>query len=140
MRPVIALAAAALLAGCVQPAYMPPRPIELQTYPPPLSYQTSPTYRPPLPPPTPIPLPDSGPLGQPLSPPDSATSTGDDTGPIPLQQMPPPAAETRPSTNATTTAEPAPVAEKPSLSGPGSNVPLEGFRPMHGQTRPTPVP
>ncbi len=138
MKPVIALAAAALLAGCVQPAYLPLQPIELQPYPPPIPYQTGPAYRPPLPPPAASVYPEPGPLAQPQAP-DTAPSASDDNGPIPLQQMPPPAPDPAPAASTSpTVVQPAPVAQRPSTSGPGSNIPLEGFRPMRGQTRPAP--
>ena len=135
----VVLAAGALLAGCVQPAYVPPPPIQLQPYPPPVTYRIDPSERPP----TPAPL--AEPLPQPLSPAEAPTAPpSDDTGAIPLQQMPPPAPDTQAPTDtstapATPPAEaPAPVVARTPTTGPGSNVPLEGFRPMHSQTRPAP--
>lgn len=137
MRIVFVLGAAMLLAGCVQQPYPLP-PIELQPYPPPVSYQTSPAYRPPGPPPLAEPLPllnGQNPDQNPAENPD------DQTGPIPLQDMPAPGSETFTPTGGSTV--PPSAAALPSVpstptAGPGSNVPLEGFRPMHGQSRPTP--
>jgi hypothetical protein len=135
MRIFVVPGAALLLTGCVQPAYPPPSPIELLPYPPPISYETTPSYRPPSPPP----------LAEPLPPPTDQTTgdqtPSDDTGPIPLQDMPSPdSTSTAPGpTQADTTAPPpTPAVPTTPTAGPGSNVPLEGFRPMHGQSRPTP--
>lgn len=124
-----------LLAGCVQQPYEPP-PIELQPYPPPISYRTAPDYRQPGPAPLAEPLPPPNPLGDTASP--SDTLPPDDTGAIPLQQMPAPVPDTTsPDTTATPAATaPAPIQRTP--NGPGNAVPLEGFRPMHGQTRLSP--
>ena len=141
---VPSVSAMCLLAGCVQPVALPPQPIELQAYPPPLSYRTSPYYRPALPPPGAPSFPEPGSL--PASPPSdvtglqpSQTAPLDSTGPIPLQDMPAPAdglPASAPSVTAMPAApQPVPFTPRPSTSGPGSNVPLEGFRPMRGQTR-----
>lgn len=143
IAPALALAAAALLAGCVQPAYYPPQPIELQPYPPPVPYQSGPVYRPALPPPAAPVYPEPAPLAEPLPPPDASLSTSplpsDDTGAIPLQEMPPLATDPAAvSTQAPASGQAAPVAQRPSTTGPGRNIPLEGFRPMRGQTRPAP--
>ena len=138
MRVVVAFAAASLLAGCVQPAYLPAGPIQLQPYPPPVTYQTSPGYRPPLPPPAGFAYPEPAPLDDPLTPPIGETVPSDESGPIPLQDMPASVPSAASASPAEPTATPAPAPQKPPTSGPGSNVPLEGFRPMRGQTRPTP--
>lgn len=142
MRILVALAAASLLAGCVQPTYT-PAPIDLQNYGALPPYNPAPAYREPLPPPVPMPLPDVGPAptAEPLpTPTDVRPPATDETGPIPLQEMPQPAPDASSAAigqAATQNAAPAPVMKNPT-SGPGSNVPLEGFRPMRGQTKPTP--
>lgn len=137
---VVVLGAGLLLAGCVQEAYVPPPPIELQSYPPPVTYRTSP-YRPPMPAPLAEPLPAPVPLTEPPAATNAAPS--DDSGAIPLQQMPAPAPDSPASTQSDPSVTPMPTASAPVMprtptAGPGSNVPLEGFRPMHGQTRPAP--
>lgn len=137
VRTALVIGVGSLVAGCVQPVYMPPGPIQLQPYPPPASYQSTPDYRPPL---EPIPL-QAPPVVQPLPPPDpSATDVlPDDSGPIPVQDMPAPASDaTAPAPPPTPAAAEPEVIPKASASGPGRNVPLEGFRPMKGQTRPAP--
>lgn len=140
MRLFVALAAASLLAGCVQPTYA-PGPIDLQNYGALPPYSPNPAYREPLPPPVPMPLPDvePAPFAEPLPPPtDLGPPATDETGPIPLQEMPQPVPDGSSPAAAAQTAEPAPVLPKIPSSGPGSNIPLEGFRPMRGQTRPSP--
>ena len=139
---VLTIGVASLAAGCVQPGYVQAGPFMLQPYPPPVSYQSSPDYRPPIA--GPIPL-QAAPPVQPLPPPTPApTATDpstDNTGPIPVQDMPAPASDSpAPATDATpaTVAAPPEIIRKTPVSGPGNNVPLEGFRPMKGQTRPTP--
>lgn len=139
MKVLVALAAASLVAGCVQPVYT-PGPFELQNYGA-LPYRTAPAYREPLPPPVPMPLPDAGPapLAEPLPPPTATDPAADASGPIPLQDMPQPVPEgSAPAAAAPPDAAPAPVMQRMPTAGPGSNVPLEGFRPMRGQVRPTP--
>lgn len=140
MRMVV-LGAGVLLAGCVQQGYVPPPPIELLPYPPPVSYRTTPSYRPPGPAPLAEPLPPPSPLGEP--PYSDSPAPADDTGAIPIQQMPAPAPEPSAAPQGETGLTPTPATAAPPVSrpptvGPGSNVPLEGFRPMHGQTRPAP--
>jgi hypothetical protein len=142
VRIVLTIGVTSLVAGCVQPGYVQPGPIALQPYPPPVSYQSSPDYRPPIS--GPIPL-QAAPLVQPLPPPTPAPAvtdlSTDGAGPIPVQEMPPlapdPAAPSTDAASAPTQAAPEAVRKIPA-SGPGNNVPLEGFRPMKGQTRPTP--
>lgn len=142
MRVFVALGSAALLAGCVQPTYA-PAPIDLQNYGA-LPYRPAPSYREPLPPPVPMPLPDvtPAPTGEPLAPPANAEPpVTDEIGPIPLQEMPQPAPDaSSPAAQSAAPQDAAPAAlvHKTPTSGPGSNVPLEGFRPMRGQTKPTP--
>ncbi len=148
MRIVVALGAAALLAGCVPPEPMP------TAYAPMQPYRLLPEYRRPPPSPAfsqpplaePLPLPnapsftDAPPAPNPAPPPAS-----DDSGALPLNALPPPAPET-PSAGNTSPTSPAgsgdttPTAQKPTptAGGRGSNVPLEGFRPLHGVSRPTP--
>ena len=144
--PSVAVAVAGiLLSGCVQRPYAPPPPIELQPYAPPLTYRTAPPYRAPFPSPLSDPLPAPVPFGEP---PAAGLSPNDDNGPIPLQQMPAPSPDVAPRQTATpelpsatppeTVRSPAPSPARTPTAGPGSNVPLEGFRPMHSQTRPTP--
>ena len=135
---VPAVLGALLLGGCVGPAYE-PGPYPLQYYqpyryesPPPAGYRTRP-----LPPPEPLPG----------ARPEAAPEAAPETGPIPLIEMPEPTpdqpqperpAEATPPP-ASSAPGPAPVVQAPPPSpGAGSNVPLEGFRPMRGQTRPTP--
>ena len=133
---------ALLLAGCAAPQYQPYYP---PAYDQPNRYEPvrPPEYRgEPLPSPRPFP-----PEARPEAPPEP----GPESGPIPLIEMPPPTPEnpapdrpaeasppSAPSPAATAEPPPPPVAHAPPASGPGSNVPLEGFRPMRGQTRPTP--
>ena len=133
---------ASLVAGCVQPSYVQPGPVQLQGYPPPVTYRTSPDYRPPLggpialqPPPVIQPLPPAS-----LTPTPSVTEVPEsDLGPIPVQDMPAPASEAPASPPpAVTPAAPPEIIRKIPASGPGNNVPLEGFRPMKGQTKPAP--
>lgn len=138
---VVVLGAGVLLAGCVQQGYVPPPPIELQAYPPPIPYRYDPSLRAPGPAPLAEPLPAPNSLGEPPAANDQAPT--DDTGAIPLQQMPAPAPDTptagQPGAGTTLTpAAPAPAVPATPAAGPGSNVPLEGFRPMHSQTRPAP--
>lgn len=142
VRIVLTIGVASLAAGCVQPGYVQPGPIMLQPYPPPVSYQSSPDYRPPVA--GPIPL-QAAPLVQPLpSPVPAPTVTeepADNTGPIPVQEMPalvPDAAPASSDAAAAPTPPPPEIVRKTPASGPGNNVPLEGFRPMKGQTRPAP--
>ena len=141
---VVTIGVAALVAGCVEPGYYPPPgPVMLQPYPPPVTYQSTPDYR--MPTGGPIPL-QSAPVIQPLPPPAPVPSVTEDpvdtSGPIPVQDMPalapdPAAPATEPA--AAPVATPAPeVVRKAPINGAGNNVPLEGFRPMKGQTRPTP--
>ncbi len=140
MKIFVALAPVLLLAACVQPGY-PPSPYPPQYgYSPGQPYPLVPAYRPPQAPPVPIPLPE--PATEPAPSPAQTPPAQDDNGPIPLQDMPPPAPDaSSPAPDAPPApqaASPAPVVEKAPSSGAGSNVPLEGFRPMRGQTRPTP--
>ena len=147
VRIALTIGVTSLVAGCVQPGYYaPPGPIMLQPYPPPVSYQSSPDYRPPTN--GPIPLQAPPPVVMPLPPPANLPSVTeepiDNSGPIPVQDMPTPASDAGApppdtTTSSTPTAAPAPeiVQKAPSSAG-GNNVPLEGFRPMKGQTRPTP--
>lgn len=141
MRSLVALAAASLLAGCVQPVY-PPVPFELQHYGALPPYRRAPPYRAPLPPPTPVPLQEPLPAPDIASPMDSGPPATDETGPIPLQDMPQPAPDVSSSANSQssppTGSEPPSIVRKSPASGPGSKVPLEGFRPMRGQTKPAP--
>jgi hypothetical protein len=143
MRIFVALAATSLLAGCVQPTYA-PGPIDLQNYGALPAYRSAPAYREPLPPPVPMPLPDVGsaPTAEPLPPPtDLGPPATDQTGPIPLQDMPQPVPDASSAASQSAAPQDAPhvtTAPKIPTSGPGSNVPLEGFRPMRGQTKPTP--
>ncbi len=136
------LAAALLLAGCVEQGYQPPAPIQLQPYGPAIPYRTIPAYRPPLAEPAPPPAlaPVPMPLDAPAAPAPVAPATIDSDGAIPLQDMPAPAADNpaAPVAARPQEAAPAPAVQRNPTSGPGSNVPLEGFRPMHSQTRPTP--
>ncbi|MDT7952337.1 MAG: hypothetical protein RQ966_12610 [Acetobacteraceae bacterium] len=141
----LTLAAASLASGCVQPGYYMPGPNGLQPYPLLGGYRSGPDYRPPVA--GPIPLQEAPVTRQPLPaepPPAAATEPpADSAGPIPVQDMPPPAPATSTSpadaTPAATAPTPTPeVVRKVPTSGPGSNVPLEGFRPMKGQTRPAP--
>lgn len=136
---VSTIGVASLVAGCVQPTYVQPGPIMLQPYPPPVTYQSSPDYRPPVG--APIPL-QPAPLIQPLPPPVAAPTVTDEpmdsTGPIPVQDMPAPVPESAPSSNVAPAIPPPASVRKIPASGPGNNVPLEGFRPMKGQTRPSP--
>lgn len=148
VRIVLAAGVASLVAGCVQPFYVQPGPVQLQGYPPPVTYRSSPDYRPPIggpialqPPPVIQPLPPANPT---LAP--SVTEVPEsDLGPIPVQDMPTPTSDAAPSSEATpgSTPTPAPAAppeivRKIPAGGPGNNVPLEGFRPMKGQTKPAP--
>ncbi len=139
VRMGLAIGVASLVAGCVQPSYVQPGPIQLQPYPPPVYYQSTPDYRPPVA--GPIPL-QSAPLVQPLPPPTPAPSVteepDDKTGPIPVQDLPPLAPDKAPATTDAAPASPPPEIRKFPASGPGNNVPLEGFRPMKGTIRPTP--
>ena len=150
VRSVLVMGTASLVAGCVQPVYVQPGPVQLQGYPPPVTYRANPDYRPPIggpialqPPPIIQPLPPPSPVVTP-----SETAVPDsDLGPIPVQDMPTPASDA-PSTSGSpsvatpettpTPAAPPEVVRKIPASGPGNNVPLEGFRPMKGQTRPSP--
>lgn len=137
MRIVILVGSAALLAGCVQ---QPPplMPYQLQMAPP-LPYRTEPLYRPPMP------APQNAPGGEPLPliVPDETTGPGSDTsgtGAIPLQDMPAPTPETGSAPGAAVApSRPSriPAASSP-VEGHGTQVPLEGFRPMRTQTQPTP--
>lgn len=142
VRISLAIGVASLVAGCVQPMYVQPGPVQLQGYPPSVSYQSSPSYRPSVGGPIPLQPP---PIIQPLPPPITAPSATEvpesDLGPIPVQDMPAPTSDTAsPATPDPAVAAPAPpeIVRKVPASGPGNNVPLEGFRPMKGQTRPTP--
>lgn len=150
VRSVLIVGTASLVAGCVEPVYVQPGPVQLQGYPPPVTYRASPGYRPPIggpialqPPPIVEPLPPPSPVVTP-----SVTAVPEtDLGPIPVQDMPTPASDA-PSTSGSSSVPtpettPAPAAapevvRKIPASGPGNNVPLEGFRPMKGQTRPSP--
>ena len=146
VRVAVMAGVASLVAGCVDPVYLQPGPVQLQGYPPPVMYRSSPDYRPPIGGPIPLQPP---PVIQPL-PPVSATpppSTADipdsDLGPIPVQDMPKPTSDAPADPAPDSSPSPAPVAapevvRKVPASGPGNNVPLEGFRPMKGQTRPAP--
>lgn len=138
VRIVLTIGVALLVTGCVQPYYVQPGPIQLQPYPP-MSYQSSPDYRPPVAGPIPLqPPPLVEPLPAPVPAP-SVTEEPTDTGPIPMQDMPPPVPDTASSSPSTTPAPPAAAPEvvsKTPTSRPGNNVPLEGFRPMKGQTKP----
>lgn len=139
-----AIAVASLVSACVQPAYQMQGPVQLQQYPPAVSYDSSPNYR--YPPSSPIPL-QAAPLVDPLPPPARApavteTVPEDQSGAIPLTDMPPPSSDRNTSTTAETVADPTSpppqvIRKAPSTTA-GTNVPLEGFRPMHSQTRPTP--
>ena len=137
----LAIGVACLVAGCVQPGYVQPGPVQLQPYPPPVSYQSNPDYPPSYSGPIPLLAP---PPVQPLPPPSPAPTTteppSDDSGPIPVQDMPPPAPDPAAPAADTTppAATPPAIVRNTPVSGPGANVPLEGFRPMKGQTRPTP--
>lgn len=138
----VSLLVAPILTGCVEPAYVSPGPIQLQPYPPSVSYRSVPDYRPPVSAPIPLQPP---PVVEPLPPPTPAPSVtevpGDDLGgAIPVQDMPPLATETTPMATdpATAPAAPPTVVTKTPKTGPGASVPLEGFRPMHGQTRVAP--
>lgn len=145
----VSLVAAPLLTGCVEPAYVSPGPIQLQPYPPSVSYRSVPDYRPPVS--APIPL-QAAPVVEPLPPPTPAPTVtevpADDLGgAIPVQDMPPLASDATPNPAPTdsTAADPAAAPNPPPqiitknrTTGSGANVPLEGFRPMHGQTRVTP--
>ena len=126
MRAWFAAAPLALLTGCVNPYYYP-----MPTYVPPAYYQR-------LPPPEPWPsLPPLLPSPE-LAPQPEPRATE-------LPRFEPPQFEPE-----TVPEMPAPVAPAPSLppesppasappraeTGPGANVPMEGFRPMRGQTRP----
>ncbi len=146
VRVVLTAGVASLVAGCVEPVYLQPGPVQLQGYPPPMTYRSSPDYRPPIAGPIPLQPP---PVIQPLppvspSPPPSASDVPDsDLGPIPVQDMPKPTSDAPADPAPETTATPPPAAppevvRKVPASGPGNNVPLEGFRPMKGQTRPAP--
>jgi hypothetical protein len=109
-----------------------------------VSYRTSPDYRAPVggpialqPPPIIQPLPPPV-----LTPPPSVTEVPEsDLGPIPVQDMPTPVSEAPASTtpgSAAVPAAPPEIIRKIPASGPGNNIPLEGFRPMKGQTKPAP--
>ena len=140
MRVGLAVAVAAMTAGCVEPAYVVPGPIQLQQYPPAVSYQSVPDYRPPIA--GPIPL-QPAPLVEPLPPPTPAPTVtevpADDLGnAIPVQDMPTPTTDATTATPDPTDAPPVQTVRKAPTVGSGTNVPLEGFRPMHGQTRVTP--
>ncbi len=133
---VVVLGAVILLAGCVQQGYGPPAPIQLQPFGPAMPYSTVPSDRPPLAMPAPPTAAAPVPLDAPTTPP-----AADDNGAIPLQDMPTPSAETpqaSPANARPPDAAPSPAVQRPPTTGPGSNVPLEGFRPMHSQTRPAP--
>ena len=138
-----AVGLAAMTAGCVQPAYVAPGPIQLQPYPPAVSFRSEPEYRPPVS--GPIPL-QPAPLVEPLPPPIPAPTVtelpaDDPTGVIPIQNMPTPTADSvghTPDAPAVADAPAPQIVRRTPVSGPGNNVPLEGFRPMRGQTRPTP--
>lgn len=150
VRSVLIMGTASLVTGCVQPVYLQPGPIQLQGYPPPVSYRASPDYRPPIggpialqPPPVIQPLPPASPA---IIPGGSAIPDSD-LGPIPVQDMPTPTSDTPATSGSTsvptpeitpTPAAPPEIVRKIPASGPGNNVPLEGFRPMKGQTRPAP--
>jgi len=119
----------ALLAGCISPYY--------SAYPPPVyglppPYATQPAIGAPLPAPVPL-----QPLPQPR--------------PEPLPEFDPPAALPEPAPNPDTALQPAPDPDAPGLDAPevpapakppirqaepGADAPLQGFRPMRGQTRP----
>lgn len=148
VRTVLAMGTLSLLAGCVQPVYVQPGPVQLQGYPPPVSYRSNPDYRPPIG--GPIAL-QPAPVIQPLPPaipalPPSVTEVPEgDLGPIPVQDMPAPTSDAVRPAEATPEVTPTPspsappeIIRKIPASGPGNNVPLEGFRPMKGQTRPAP--
>ena len=148
MRTVLALGATVLLAGCVPPEPMP------TTYAPMQPYRLLPEYQP-------QPLREPPPLAQPLPPPPNTVPSfsdappapnpapppaADDTGALPLNALPTPVPETPsaiaplPDSSSGSTPPPATQTTPSTASGPGSNVPLEGFRPLHGVSRPTPTP
>ena len=149
-RVALAIGVAALTAGCVAPATVIPGPIQLQQYPPAVSYQSTPDYRPAISGPIPLqPAPQIEPL-PPATPAPAVTEVPatDLGGAIPVQDMPAPtagAASATPGSDASdsdkpdpATAPPTQIVRKTPSTGPGNNVPLEGFRPMHGQTRVAP--
>lgn len=140
-------AATTLVAGCVQQAPMgySPGPYPLQPYGAPVPYRYDPSYTAPapyplqstVPAPYQSPLPDAAPAPAPDS---GSTDSGTGGGAIPLQDMPAPTtpADAAPSTTSSPASSDASPAPRQPSSGPGSNIPLEGFRPMRGQTRPAP--
>ncbi len=140
----LSIGVASLAAGCVQPMYAPPGPIQLQSYPPPVYYRSIPDAREPMAAPIPLqPAPTIEPLPPPAAPSVTEVPSDDIGGAIPVQDMPPLATDTAPvsaapSPDGAPTAPATPAFRKAPTTGAGSNVPLEGFRPMHSQTRPAP--
>ncbi len=146
MKGLVCVVGAGLLAGCVAPyddsaryydrgsVYVPPYPSIYQ----PPAYQPPVEYSRPVPPnqldPTPIPefAPELAPELAPGSRPEPKQE--------PLELAPPPvpeAAAPAPERDSLPppVSAPGPV-QGPVQAGPGSNEPLQGFRPMRGQTRP----
>lgn len=126
---------AALLAGCVAPPY-PPYPTPLYLPPP---YVAQPPYaaQPP------VALPQSGPA--PLYPAPEPRREAAPTPEISVDPLPDPepVPESTPEAEAPAASNPAPAAPAPEAvpppptqAGPGADAPLQGFRPMRGQTRP----
>jgi hypothetical protein len=115
---------AALLAGCVSPYYAPyPAPLYVQ---PPL-YDSQPAVPAPLPAPVPYYLtPETRPYPAPE--------------PLPAPELvPDPTPDPEPSPMAPSAGEPeaaVPPAPPAAQAGRGAETPLQGFRPMRGQTRP----
>lgn len=120
---------AALLAGCVAPSY-PVYPAQLYLPPP---YVAQPLF--PAPQPGPVPLyPAPAPRQEAAPTPEiSVDPRTDEPEPEPAPEPAPEAA----SPAAPTAQVPETVAPPPSSqAGPGADAPLQGFRPMRGQTRP----
>lgn len=121
-------AAAALLSGCAVPYPQPTPSYQVLPYVPTLPYSTGPTFeelRPgPLPLlPEPVPRREPAPLADPL--------------PDPLVAAPPPEPEPEPAPSPPAALTPR-NAPGGSQAEQGANAPLQGFRPMRGQTRPAP--
>jgi len=129
--PMLALGTA-LLAGCVSPYYpvYPNYPTPLYVMP--LPYVSQPVVQTPLPAPVPLlPAPERIPEALPeLAPAPDASMAA----PEPEAEPPPDTAA--PATAAPESAAPAPPAPPAAQAGRGDDAPLQGFRPMRGQTRP----
>lgn len=115
------------IAGCVSPyqATYPSYPMPLYVQPPPYAASPAPppVYETPLPAPVPL-LPTPEPTPQPMPPePDPPVTVLEPAPESETPAVPPPEV----------VAPPAPPAGR---ADPGADTPLQGFRPMHGQTRP----